>query len=128
MDTTELLTLGYAAAGAMVAWTACRLWYGRKLRILTSRVQKLHGDRETLQEQVKQARTQLGQVQLDLTARIKSDSAAARLRALTPAQEKAQADVKAQLKAQREIPSGDVLNTAPAPLHGFADTMPFEEN
>ncbi|MEO7152925.1 MAG: hypothetical protein ABIX46_14610 [Burkholderiaceae bacterium] len=128
MDTPELLTLAHAALGALVAWAGCRLWYGRKLRILTARAQKIHADRETLQEQVKQARLQLGQVQQDLTTRIKADTAAARQRATTPAQEKAQAEAKARLQAQLAIPSGVVLDSAPAPLNGFADTMPFEEN
>lgn len=127
METPDLLTILHALIGAGLAWGACRLWYGRKLRIVSARAQKLHADRELLQEQVKQARTQLGQVQQDLTARIKSDTAAARQRVMTPAQEKAQAEAKALLKAQLAIPSGDVLDSAPMPLHGFADTQPFEE-
>ena len=127
METPELLTVVHAVLGGLLAWAGCRLWYGRKLRIVSARAQKLHADRETLHEQVKQARLQLGQVQHDLAARLKSDTAAARQRALTPAREKAQAEAQAHLKTQLAIPSGDVLDSAPAPLHGFADTMPFEE-
>ena len=127
MQTPDLLTLAYVALGALIAWSGCRAWYGRKLRALGARVQKLHADRETLQEQVKLARLQLGQVQQDLAARVKADAGAVRSRVTTPAQEQAQADAKAKLRAQLAIPSGMVYEAPAPPAHGFADTMPFKE-
>ena len=128
MEHLEPLSIALALAGALVAWAGCRLWYGRKMRLLGVRVHKLHSDRETLQEQVKQARLQVGQLQQDMAARVKADSTAARSRATTPsAAAQAQAEAKAALKAQMAIPSGMVYEAPQVPAHGFADTQPFED-
>ncbi|MEO6408009.1 MAG: hypothetical protein ABIO45_04570 [Burkholderiaceae bacterium] len=131
METFDFLTVAHVALGALIAFGGCRLWYGRKLKVSAARVQKLHADRETLQEQVKQARLQLGQLQQDLAARVKAESNALRQRSVTAAEHKAKADaaaeVKARLKAQVEIPTGTVFEASQSPAHGFADTMPFED-
>ena len=131
METIDLLTVAHIALGALIAFGACRLWYGRKLKVSAARVHKLHADRETLQEQVKQARLQLGQLQQELAARVKAEAAALRHRNLTAAEQKARAqaaaEVKARLKAQIEIPSGTVFEASQSPAHGFADTMPFKD-
>ena len=130
MEHLEPLSIALALAGALVAWAGCRLWYGRKMRLLGARVHKLHSDRETLQEQVKQARLQVGQLQQDMAARVKADSAAMRHRVATPAAAaaaQAQSEAKAALKARMAIPSGMVYEAPQVPAHGFADTQPFEE-
>ena len=131
METIDFLTLAHVALGALVALIGCRLWYGRKLKALVARVHKLHTDRETLQEQVKQARLQLGQLQQDLAARVKAESNALRHRNLTAAEQRAKAEaaaeVQARLRAQVEIPAGSAFETSQLGAHGFADTMPFEE-
>lgn len=132
MDTLlpDPLSLALALLGALITWAGCRGWYGRKIRQLGARVHKLHGERETLGEQVKQARQQVAQLQQDLAARIKADSVAARNRAAaatpSPAAQ-AQDQAKANLKAQLAIPSGMVYEAPQLSAHGFADTMPFEE-
>ena len=131
METLDFLTLAHVALGALAALTGCRVWYGRKLKTLSARVQKLHADRETLQEQIKQARTQAGQLQQDLAERVKAESIALRQRHLSAAEKKAKAEavaeVAARLKAQVEIPSGTAFEASQLGAHGFADTMPFEE-
>ena len=131
MESLDFLTLAHVALGALVAFAGCRLWYGRKLKASAARVHKLHADRETLHEQVKQARVQVGQLQHDLAERVKAESNALRRRNLTAAEQRAKADasaeVKARLKAQVEIPSGTAFEASQLGAHGFADTMPFEE-
>ena len=112
--------------GAGLTWAASRWWYGRRLRRLEHRIGKLHADRETLQEQVKRARQQLGQVQKDLsTWRLAVANAAHNGKAGTGA-----ADAKPKpppsIKMQPEIPSGLVFEAPPLAAHGFADTQPFE--
>ena len=131
METLDFLTVAHIALGALVALVSCRFWYGRKLKVSAARVHKLHADRETLQEQVKQARAQVGQLQQDLAERVKAEAAALRHRNLTAAEQKARAqaaaEVKARLKAQVEIPSGTAFEASQLGAHAFADTMPFEE-
>ncbi len=131
METIDFLTVAYVALGTLIGVAGCRAWYGRKLNASTARVNKLHADRETLQEQVKQARVQVGQLQQDLAARVKAEANALRQRNLNAAEIKARAeaaaDVKALLKAQVEIPSGTAFETSQLGAHGFADTQPFDE-
>ena len=130
MNNLEPFSIALTVLGALAAWAGCRLWYGRKMRLLGARVHKLHSDRETLQEQVKQARLQVGQLQQDMAARVKADSAAVRNRAVTPAAAaaaQAQSEAKAALKARMAIPSGMVFEAPQLAAHGFADTQPFEE-
>ena len=130
METIDFLTLAHVALGVLIGLGVSRLWYGRKLKMWIARVHKLHGDRETLQEQVKQARTQIAQLQQDLAARVKAEANALRQRNTTAAEQKAKAaaaaDVMARLKAQVEIPAGSAFETSQLGAHGFADTQPFE--
>ena len=113
-------------AAVLLSWAACRWWYGRKLHKLQHRIGKLSVERETLQEQVKQARQQLGQLQKDMASWRRPTPTAPQAKAGTSTPEAdARAETRAALKAQLDIPSGLVFETPQVAAHGFADTMPF---
>jgi hypothetical protein len=123
LATSWLLLVPLAAA---LSWAAARWWYGRKLRRLESRLGKLTADRETLQEQVKRARQQLGQVQKDLsTWRLAVANAQNGKPAAPAATEPA---TPSNIRSKLDIPSGLVFEAPPTAANGFADTQPFESD
>ena len=126
---TSLMLLVLVAAA--LTWAATRWWYGRKLRRVEARLAKLHADRESLQEQVKRARQQLGQVQKDLStwrlavANVQNHKNGAAVAETPPVPAPAPAS---SIKAKLDIPSGLVFEAPPTAAHGFADTQPFESD
>lgn len=119
---------------ALLTWTAARWFYRRSIRRLTDRIAKIQVDREALTEQVKRARQQLGQVQLDMatwrkavaTAR-QNQSGAKPAEPQPAASPAAAAEPASSIKSRLDIPSGLVFEMSSTQAHGFADTQPFEE-
>ncbi len=122
MNTYQSTLLLLVPAVALMSWAVCSWWHRRKLLAYQQRIEKLCGERETLQEQVKQTRHQLAQLHKEMARRM-ADAAAQRARAI----KQQPADDKPSIKARLDIPSGLVFETPQSPAHGFADTMPFEE-
>ena len=125
MNTFQLALLLLSPLGAALSWVACRWWYGRKLHRLEHRIGKLHADRETLQEQVKLARQQLGQAQKDMATWRKAVGSAQHAKAGGPPED---AKPRPAIKMHPEIPSGLVFEAPQSAAHGFADTMAFESD
>lgn len=120
--TTSWLVL--AALGAAVATGVCRWRYGRQRRRLEHRLGKLQSDRDALQEQVKQARQQVAQLQKDLsTWRMASTTAASAKAASAPP-----AAARLSVKLAPEIAAGLVFEAPQTTAHGFADTQPFDSD
>ena len=119
---------------ALLTWAATRWFHRRSIRRLTDRITKIQVDREALTEQVKRARQQLGQVQLDMatwrkavaTARQTQSSAKPAEPQPAPAPA-ASAEPTSSIKSRLDIPSGLVFEMSSTQEHGFADTQPFEE-
>jgi hypothetical protein len=100
---------------------ACHWWYGRQRHRIEQRCGRLQADRDVLQEHVKRARQQVGQLQKEL--------ATWRLAHLGPNAgrvESVRPEAPARVLVQPEIPSGLVFEPPARPAHGFADTQPFE--
>ena len=121
---------------ALLTWAATRWVYRRSIRRLTDRVAKIQLDREALTEQVKRARQQLGQVQLDMATWRKAVASARHAQSgVKPAEPQSAASLPPapaaapapNIKSQLEIPSGLVFEMSTTHAHGFADTQPFEE-
>ena len=117
---------------AVLTWAATRWVYRRSIRRLTDRVAKIQVDREALTEQVKRARQQLGQVQLDMATWRKAVATARHAQSDTkPAEPQSAASLPSaqapNIKSQLDIPSGLVFELSATHAHGFADTQPFEE-
>lgn len=122
MDILQPISLLFLALGAVPGWVVCRWWGRRQLRRVEQRAAKLHADRETLQEQVKQARVQLAQLQKDMATLRKAVGTPHPRSAPTAAEAKPQTTVA----MHPEIPSGLVFEVPQTAAHGFADTMPFD--
>jgi len=124
----------------LLTWAATRWFYQRSVRRLTDRITKIQVDREALTEQVKRARQQLGQVQLDMATWRKAVATARQSQTQTgakPAEPQAAPSSAAapaatpepasSIKSRLDIPSGLVFEMSTTQAHGFADTQPFEE-
>ena len=124
MHDFTLTWLILAALGAAVAAAVCRWRYGRQRRRLEHRLGKLQSDRDALQEQVKQARQQVAQLQKDLsTWRLASTTAAsAKAASVKPAA------ARLSVKVPPEIAAGLVFEAPQTAAHGFADTQPFQSD
>lgn len=120
---------------ALLTWASARWFYRRSIRRLTDRITKIQVDREALTEQVKRARQQLGQVQLDMatwrkavaTARHAQSDAKPAEPQLAAAAAAAAVEPASSIKSRLDIPSGLVFEMSTTHAHGFADTQPFEE-
>ena len=124
MQDFTLTGLVLAALGAAVAATVCRWRYGRERRRLEHRLGKLQSDRDALQEQVKQARHQVAQLQKDLsTWRLASTTTpSAKAASVKPAA------ARLSVKVPPEIAAGLVFEAPQTAAHGFADTQPFQSD
>ncbi|MES3015729.1 MAG: hypothetical protein V4750_18630 [Pseudomonadota bacterium] len=122
----------------LATWAATRWFYRRSIRRLTDRITKIQVDREALTEQVKRARQQLGQVQLDMATWRKAVATARQAQSgAKPAEPQAAtapavaaataAEPASSIKSRLDIPSGLVFEMSTTQAHGFADTQPFEE-
>lgn len=123
LNIPQPISLFFLALGAMLAWTSCRWWYQRQLKRLASRVAKLHADREMVQEQVKQARLQVSQLQKEVTT-WRNATAPPLATRVVPAI--AEPEVKSDISMHQHIPRGLVFEVPQTAAHGFADTMPFD--
>lgn len=125
MDAITPLWLLLVPVAAALSWTACRWSYERKLRKLEHRLAKLNADRDSIQEQLKRARQQVGQLQKDLLAvQMQSTTPQPTHNNPRPASAKPQAAVK----KPPEISGGLVFEAPQTAARGFADTMAFEDN
>jgi hypothetical protein len=123
MQDFTLTWLVLAALGAAAAAAVCRWRYGRQRRRLEQRLGKLQSDRDALQEQVKQARQQVAQLQKDLsTWRMASTTAPAKAASVKPAA------ARLSVKLPPEIAAGLVFEAPQTAAHGFADTQPFQSD
>ncbi len=135
---TQLLLLLTLPLCALLTWATTRWFHRRSIRRLTDRITKIQIDREALTEQVKRARQQLGQVQLDMATWRKAVATARQAQsgakpaepppAPAPAEPAAAAaEPASNIKSRLDIPSGLVFEMSTTHAHGFADTQPFEE-
>lgn len=118
MDMSTPAWLLLVPFAALLTALACRWWYRRRLRRFEHRIGKLHAERETLHDQLKRGRQQLGQVQKDLSTW--------RQAVATAAQRRPPAAAAASVRLAAQIPSGLVFEAPPLAANGFADTQPFE--
>jgi len=117
MDTSQWLIVATACSGVAAAtWFGAKWWYGRRLRALELRLQKIDKARQFAGQQALQARRQVEALQKDLAAQN-------------------EVLARAQLATQRSRHLEDALRAASvaepsgamplAPAHGFADTLPL---
>jgi hypothetical protein len=117
MDTSQWLIVSIACpvvAGA--TWLGAKWWYGRQLRVLTLRLQKIDKARQFSGQQVLQARRQVEALQKDLAAQ---NEVLARAQLATQRSRHLEDALRAASTAE---PSGAMPL---APAHGFADTLPL---
>ena len=110
-----------APLAVVLTVAACHWWYGRQRHRIEQRCGRLQADRDALQEHVKRARQQVGQLQKEL--------ATWRLAHLGPnagRTDGAPVVAPTPVRLQPEIPSGLVFEPPARPAHGFADTQPFD--
>lgn len=117
---------------AVLTWAVTRWCYRRSIRKLTDRIVKIQVDREALTDQVKHARQQLGQVQLDMATWRKAVATARQAQTSAKSTEPQHAAAPApvpvpSIKSRLDIPSGLVFEVSTTRAHGFADTQPFED-
>lgn len=110
-----------APLAVVLTVAACHWWYGRERQRIEQRCSRMQADRDALQEHVKRARQQVGQLPKEL--------ATWRLAQLGPNAGRAHgaaAEAPPVVKVPQEIASGPVFEPPARPAHGFADTQPFD--
>lgn len=123
MEAITPLWLLLIPVAAALSWTACLWRYRRKLLKLEHRMSKLNADRDALQEQLRSARQQLGQLQKELST-VRTPGATPQ-----PAHGGARpsgARPEPAVRMHPEISGGLVFEAPQSAAHGFADTMPFD--
>jgi hypothetical protein len=103
---------------SVATWALCRWWFGRKLLVAASRLQKSEKGRLFSQQQTAQARQQIGLLKAEIEShqQTAAENQAARRRAVQ-AEEALHASERAA-----EVSQGAVMLPLVA-SHGFADTQ-----
>lgn len=119
-------TMLLAPISSLATWAACRWTYRRKLNACALQITHLRGDRRQLDEHLEEAKEQIGALKITLAAQ--APKAGSKPAVATTGAKPDPVRPRMASPSYLDIPAGDASEGPWLPVHGFADTQPFEHS